>query len=273
MSIRNVARLAVAAVLVCAFLALPARVAVSTRLLLAQALFPLVRCARVVLDAPGRLAASLASRRRIEEENALLRRQCAELRGQVSALGGLKEEKSRLQRLLEFRDSSPLALLPAEVIGRDTQRWYSGVVIDKGARRGVRPGMAVVAEGGVVGKVVDCAPEISTVLLIVDRRSRVGGVVARTRETGLAGGSSFNTLRLDYLPRRPDARPGDRVLTSGLGGVYPRGLEIGTVIGVYDGETGLSSCADISPSVDFSRLEAVFVVTGRRAGEEGDVPR
>ena len=182
MSIRNVARLAVAAVLVCAFLALPARVAVSTRLLLAQALFPLVRCARVVLDAPGRLAASLASRRRIEEENALLRRQCAELRGQVSALGGLKEEKSRLQRLLEFRDSSPLALLPAEVIGRDTQRWYSGRR-DRQGRAARRPsGDGGRCGGGVVGKVVDCAPEISTVLLIVDRRRQGGGGSSRARE-------------------------------------------------------------------------------------------
>ena len=92
MSIRNVARLAVAAALMGVFLALPARVSVSARLLLAQALSPLVRGVRVVLDAPGMLAASLASRRRIEEENAILRRQFAELRGQVAALRGLDQK-------------------------------------------------------------------------------------------------------------------------------------------------------------------------------------
>ena len=272
MSIRNVAWLMVAAALVCAFLALPPRLSAHARRVLAQALSPLVRCAHGVLAAPANLRESFASRRRLEEEIAILRGQSRELRAQVAALRGPKEENSRLRRLLEFRESGPLALLPAEVIGRDTRHWYSSIVIDKGTRRGVRPDMPVMAEDGVVGKVVECAPDLSTVLLIVDRRSRVGGVVERTGETGRAAGSSFNTLCIEFLPRRPETRPGDRVLTSGLGGVYPRGLAIGEIISVYDSESGLSSCADISPSVDFSKLEAVFVVTGRRE-EEGDFLR
>jgi len=272
MSSRSVAVLVVATALVCAFLAFPARVSVPARAWLAEALSPLVRFEHGILGALADIRNEWASRRRIEEENTVLRRQFDELRGQVAALRGLKEENSRLHRLLEFKESGPLRLLPAEVIGRDTRQWYSSIVIDKGTRLGVLPDMPVVAEGGVVGKVIESAPDVSTVLLIVDKRSRVGGVVERTRETGVAGGSSFNTLRLEYLPRRSEAKPGDRVMTSGLGGVYPRGLVLGDVISVYDGESGLASCADISPSVDFSRLEAVFVVTGAR-GEEGDFLR
>jgi rod shape-determining protein MreC len=178
----------------------------------------------------------------------------------------------RLRGLLGLVDASPFGLLPAEVIGRDTRHWYGSIVINKGTRSGVRPDMAVMAEGGVVGKVTDCSPDVSTVLLIMDKRSRVGGMVERTRESGLAGGSSFNTLRLEYLPRGSQSRPGDRVVTSGLGGVYPRGIAIGDVINIYDDESGLTSSADISPSVDFSRIETVFVVTGPRE-EEGDFLR
>lgn len=272
MSSRSVAWVVVAAALVCAFFALPSGISVPARARLAQALSPLVKFEHGVLGAPVDILNALASRRRLEDENKVLRMQFDELQGQVAALRGLKEENSRLHRLLEFKESGPLRLLPSEVIGRDTRQWYSSIVIDKGTRRGVLPDMPVVAEGGVVGKVIEAAPDVSTVLLIVDRRSRVGGVVERTRETGVAGGSSFNTLRLDYLPRRCEAKPGDRVVTSGLGGVYPRGLVLGEVISVYDGESGLANCADISPSVDFSRLEAVFVVTGARE-EEGDFLR
>lgn len=272
MSSRSIAWLVVAAALVCAFLALPSRVAAPVRARLAQALSPLVRFEHGVLGLPADLRMTWASRRSLEEKNAILRRQFEELQGQVTALRGLKEENMRLHRLLEFRETGPLRLLPAEVVGRDTRQWYSSIVIDKGTRLGVLPDMPVVAEGGLVGKVLESAPDVSTVLLVVDRRSRVGGVVERTRETGVAGGSSFNTLRLEYLPRRCDAKPGDRVVTSGLGGVYPRGLVLGDVISVYDAESGLASCADISPSVDFSRLEAVFVVTGAR-DTEGDFLR
>lgn len=261
-----------AAALVCAFLALPARVSAPARALLAQALSPFVGFEHGILGMPAEIRKAWVSRRDLEEENTVLRRQFDQLRGEVAALRGLKEENERLHRLLDFKASGPLRLLPAELIGRDTRQWYSSIVIDKGTRLGVRPDMPVVAEGGVVGKVIESSPDVSTVLLIVDKRSRVGGVIERTRETGVAGGSSFNTLRLEYLPRRCEAKAGDRVVTSGLGGVYPPGLVLGDVISVYDAEAGLSSCADIAPCVDFSRLEAVFVVTGTR-GDEGDYLR
>ena len=272
MPFRRVARLVAVVALVCAFLAPPSRASVRARALIAQALAPLARFESGVIRAPARIRAAWASRRDLEEENMVLRRQFDELRGEIAALRGLKEENRRLHRLLDFKESAPLRLLPADVIGRDTRNWYGSIVIDKGTRLGVSPDMPVVAEGGVVGKVIESAPDVSTVILVVDKRSRVGGVVERTRETGVAAGSSFNTLRLDYLPLRCDARGGDRVVTSGLGGVYPPGLAIGEVINVYGGESGLSSCADLSPVVDFSRLEAVFVVMGARGGE-GDSTR
>ncbi|MCX6356427.1 MAG: rod shape-determining protein MreC, partial [Candidatus Aureabacteria bacterium] len=99
--------------------------------------------------------------------------------------------------------------------------------------------------------------------------SRIGGVVERTGEVGVVEGTSFSTCRLNYLPRQTAAQPGDRVLSSGMGGVYPRGLVIGSCMNIYEGEYGFYRSADVAPGADFARLREVFVLVRPRE-EKGD---
>jgi rod shape-determining protein MreC len=215
------------------------------------------------------LRGSWASLQNLKEENLSLQEKVRKLSRERLSFRDLKRENRRLRRLLGFKDASSNKLLPAQVIGRDTMHWYSSIIIDKGLRDGVAPGMVVVSEEGVIGKVIEVTPSISKVLLVVDKQSRIGGIVQRTRGMGIIEGTSFNTCRLNYLSRQSEAQAGDKVLTSGLGGVYPKGLYIGEIIKVHEGEYGLYKYADILPGVDFAKLEEVLVLVEKRE-EEGD---
>lgn len=260
---RNVIVLVIAVGIIILSLSIPSKVSSLSRAALMRAFSPLIRSEHYVIGSLRLLKVQWHSRRRLTEENIALRWRVRELSREVAELQDTRNENQRLRRILNFKQSSQYGLLPAQVIGRDARNWYSSVVIDRGTRDGVRPDMAVIGDDGVVGKVVESAPEVSTVLLIVDKRSRIGGIVERTRENGVVEGTSFNTCRLSYLPRRAEARAGDRVLTSGLGGVYPKGLYVGECTGVYEGEGGLYTCADVLPGVNVAKIEEVFVIVGK----------
>lgn len=271
MSRQRIAIIVVAILLVIFFLASPARLSSSWRIGLMQLSSPLVKLEHGVTRLFSSMGNALATRRRLALENDALRKRVKELERENMLLRDVKSENERLRRLLDFTNSRGKELIPARIIGRDTRSWYSSIIIDRGSGNGVTSGMPVVSEAGVVGKVIEAAPTVSKVLLIVDKRSRVGGIIKRTREMGLVEGTSFNTCRLNFLPRRTDARPGDRVLTSGLGGVYPKGLYIGEIERVYEGEYGLYKYADLSPGVNFATIEEVHVMIERGDAEDGSV--
>ncbi len=232
MSGRKVIWVVVAGGVIILSLSLPSEVSSLARAALMRAFSPLIKSEHYLIGGLRLLRVQWHSRRSLTEENIALRWRVRELSREVAELRDTKNENQRLRHILNFKQSSQYELLPAQVIGRDARNWYSSVVIDRGTRDGVKPDMAVIGDDGVVGKVIESAPEVSTVLLIVDKRSRIGGIVERTRENGVMEGTSFNTCRLSYLPRRAEARAGDRVLTSGLGGIYPKGLYIGECAGV-----------------------------------------
>jgi len=269
---RRMALVVTGVFLVLALLNVPGRVSNTFRSALAQVLSPLVSIEYRSLSGAGSVRTALATRRRLALENRELKKKVEELARQNVLLGELKSENDRLRRLLDFAESSDLSYIPARVVGRDTRNWFSSIVMNRGTRDGVEEGMAVVTGDGVVGKVVEAGPSLSTALLIVDKRSRVGGLIQRTREMGILEGTSFNTCLLRYLPRQTEARPGDTVVTSGLGGVYPKGLYVGKVSRIHEGELGLYRYADVSPGVNFAKLEEVLILAGRR-GKGGEVLR
>lgn len=248
------------------FLAIPPWLSSVWRVRLLQAFSPILAFERGVVDIPSAIGRRWSTHRRLSEDNRLLRGEIAALTRELLGLRDCNRENMRLRGLLKFKESSPFSLLPARVVGRDTRQWNSSILVDKGSSQGVREGMAVVSQEGVVGRIMESAPSISKVVLLISARSRVGGIVERTRETGVVEGTSFGTCRLIYLPRNTAARGGDRVLTSGLGGIYPKGLAVGVCTGVYEGEYGLYSCADVAPAVDFSRLEEVCVLLSSPGG-------
>lgn len=198
---------------------------------------------------------------RLQEEVRRLQRENDELKESVYAV-------QRLQRLLQFKERVPATMIPAEVIAYSPSAWFRTIVINKGLHDGVEKDMPVVTWEGVVGKVMRASSGSSVVLLVVDRNSSIDVLVQRTRTRGLVEGDGGSRCQLRHVPRTDDIEAGDHLITSGLGGIFPKGLSMGDVVKVERKEYGLFQEIEIRPSADFSRLEEVMVILN--ASEEGE---
>lgn len=197
----------------------------------------------------------------IRKENQNLSREVIALQGEIHQLQETEFQNRRLQALLDFHAQSPLELMAARVIGRDSTNWFKTVTINKGLEDGLENGMPVITPAGVVGKIARTATRSSRVLLMLDPRSIIAARVQGTRDEGLVEGLEHETVQMSYLPVHSEIRTGEVVLTSGLAGIFPPGLVIGSVTGVHKKESGLFQVARIRPVVNFGRLEEVLVVT------------
>jgi rod shape-determining protein MreC len=193
-------------------------------------------------------------------ENEALRAENRLLKGEIDDLREIRLANERLRKLLEFKDEVALSALPARVIGFDASTWSRTVVLDKGGRSGIKEGMPVVTNAGVVGRVIKVAPGQSRVLLVTDAASAGAVLVQRTRTRAVCRGRG-DTLILDFALRQEDVQVGDRVVTSGTGGIFPKGLLMGSVVKVARGDYGLFQSVEVEPAVDFSRLEEVLILT------------
>ena len=209
----------------------------------------------------------------LEGENQRLKVSNDELRATNLALRGAEAEKIRLQAALGYRDSSPFTLIPARVIGRSPSNWWSTVVIDKGSGDGidVDKASAVVTPDGLVGKVVNTDTHSAVVLLISDENCKVAGSVEGTKDQGIlrvevrgqrASNSIQPTMTLNFLSRFSPLRAGQKLFTSGAGGIYPPGILVGQIVEYKTRE--LDGQAVIEPSVDIAALSDVFVITGTK---------
>jgi len=196
---------------------------------------------------------------RLQGEVYRLQRENDELRESAKAV-------RRLRRLLLFKEQVPAAMIPSEVIAYSPSAWFRTIVINKGRRDGVRKGMPVVIWEGVVGQVIRTSTGSSIILLIIDRNSSVDALVQRTRTRGILEGEGSPRCQLRYVSRTDEIQVGDRIVTSGLGGIFPKGLFMGTVVRVEKKEYGLFQEVEVNPSADFSRLEEVLVIL-KPAGE------
>jgi rod shape-determining protein MreC len=167
---------------------------------------------------------------------------------------------ARLRNLLDFQKNITELAVPAEVIGRDPSAWFKTVIIDKGKSDGLAKGLPVVMPQGIAGQVIEVANHYSKVMLIVDRNSAVDSLVQRTRARGVVKGESTDQLRLAYVLRKKDVQVGDIVVSSGLDGIYPKGLRVGVVSEVIEHEADIFHKVFITPFVDFEKLEEVLVV-------------
>jgi len=140
-------------------------------------------------------------------------------------------------------------------------------MIDKGSSDGVRKGMAVVTPLGVVGQVVGVTPLAAKVLLLTDPNSGIDVLVQRTRSRGIVSGSLDSGIVLKYVKRSEDVQEGDRLMTSGIDGIFPKGMMVGTVIKVRKQNIGLFQFIEVLPAVQTSRIENVLVVAGDSAGK------
>ncbi|PSR34534.1 MAG: rod shape-determining protein MreC [Sulfobacillus benefaciens] len=176
---------------------------------------------------------------------------------------------SRLRGLLGLQQTlSSWKLLPASIIARNPDNWFSTLVIDRGSSSGVKTGMSVIVPQGVVGRIVAVSSTSSTVMLILDPNSGVGAMDTRSQAAGVLLGQDPITglLKFQLFSHRPDILPGDAVVTSGFSQYYPKGLLLGQVTSVSRVQFGLTEVATVEPSVDFNRLQSVMVVLSHPTG-------
>ncbi len=194
------------------------------------------------------------------KENEALKKQVATLQAKTVRLEELERENERLRKLLDFQKEISSPMLPAEIIASSPTPWMDTFVVDKGANDRVQRGMPVVSEKGVVGYVLKTTRFVSTVMVLTHYNCRVDAIVQRTRSHGVVGGMLEGHCRLFNVLRTEDISVGDLVVTSGFGNRFPRGLLIGTIKKVSRKPFGLFQEAEVTPSVDFSKLEEVYIL-------------
>ena len=166
----------------------------------------------------------------------------------------------RLRNLLNFRKTMTNQVLVAEVVGQDPSPWFKTIIIDKGKSDGVEKSLPVVVPEGIAGQVIDISYNYSKVLLIIDQNSAVDALVQRTRARGLIKGQSDGKCLFKYVLRKHDIKVGDTVISSGLDGVFPKGLRLGYVSEIVKRNSGIFQEVAVTPYIDFEKLEEVLVV-------------
>lgn len=202
----------------------------------------------------------------LDKENEQLRVKLAQYEIIESELETLREENSRLKDLLNYTDiTDNYSYITSTVIGKSQGIWFSEFTVNAGRKDGVEENMAVVNSQGLVGRVNSVSANTCKVTAIIDSTSDISAMVERTRDYGFARGilntDEKETLELYYLPSGYDLVPGDTIVTSGIGGTFPKGITIGTVTEVSrSSDDAEERNAIIEPAVDFLRLEEVMIV-------------
>ena len=209
---------------------------------------------RAVTHAVDGLAGLLVERRELLAEAAQLRRYRV-------LLYELRDENERLRQQLDFGRRDTLHLVPAWILAKRVDRGGTRVLINRGALDGVHPGDPVIDTEGLVGRVDALEPHLARVRMLLDRSSAVSVTVQRSRVDGIVEGDPLEGLRMRFVSYSADVKVGDEIVTSGLGGTFPRGLPVGTVraVGVENG--GLLRRIEVEPAASPERAEDVFVLS------------
>lgn len=196
----------------------------------------------------------------VQKENEMLVEEVRKLRSEAVFLKEKASTGDRLTELLKLGDSSAVKQAVAVIIAKDPANWYEALVINKGEKEGIKPGMGVITAGGVIGRVVKTSPDYSRVLLISDRNSAVAGLIQRTGYEGIVAGQQGSTLRLNYILADEDVKNGDIIITSGTDGVFPRGIMVGRVNSVVKTQNRLFQSVTLIPEANISREREVLVI-------------
>ena len=203
------------------------------------------------------------------EQNKMLRNEVEQLRGINLQANEALAENERLRNMIGYKQSAhQFDMVAARVIGRESDTWSRMIVIDRGTMSGIANDMPVVTPQGLVGRVVEAGLNSSKVQLILDPRSSVGTIVQRaeSRVTGIVQGDMDNPTmpQMVNIPKNADVVEGDVIVTSGFGGVYPKGIIVGLVSSLKNDAGGLLKIGVLEAAVDFQKLEDVLVITASR---------
>jgi rod shape-determining protein MreC len=205
--------------------------------------------------------------RNVRVENESLKRQLAAAQVEVQEQRALADRARGLERLLDLRERTTLDTVAAEIIGSGATPDFRTLTIDKGTGAGVRADMAVVAPGGIVGRIVVPTSRAAKVQLLIDRNAAAGALVERSRAQGIVVGAGDGRLHMDYVSELADVAVGDTIVTSGIDGIFPKGFVIGRVEAIERSGTAYDQIL-IRPAVDSSTLEEVLVVLTPTAAQE-----
>jgi rod shape-determining protein MreC len=202
----------------------------------------------------------------IRQENERLRQEVAQLQVGLQQERALAQQTRSLQQLLDLRGVTGLQTAAARVIGSAPDPLFRTITIDRGTQAGLRADMAVIAPAGVVGRIIMPSARASKVQLLIDRGAGAGVMIERSRVNGVITGVGATDelgfqaglIQLGYIPSTADVKVGDRVVTSGVDGIYPKGFAVGEIQSVE--RQGGEFRINVRPAVDFSSIEAVLVV-------------
>lgn len=204
---------------------------------------------------------ALVTIRRLSGENAILSQKVDELSFENAKLQSAKQENHALRRALDFKDSSEFRLLSTQVETLDPTGFTKTILIDRGEKDGVMPGQAVVvAPGIIVGRIAKTYPGSSEVMLITDPKISISAEASDSQARGLVRGEHGLGLVFDLVTQNEVIKTGDRIMTSGLSGDYPKGLLIGEVTGISSSTSELFQKAFITPAAELRSLKFLFVV-------------
>lgn len=195
------------------------------------------------------------------QENLALLGENRKLLNQIASLRETQQENVRLRKLLSFQEKYNLQSIVARVIAKDVSTEFRAIRLNRGEDAGIRRNMAVLTNEGVVGRILRTTSSTADVVTVLDLQSAIDGVNERSRARGVIEGLTDEACQMRFTIRTDDIQPGDMLISSGLGGIFPKGIPIGTVSKVNRKPFGITQDVEVKPIVDFSKLEEVLVVT------------
>lgn len=229
---------------------------------------PVQQAATATFRGIGNFFSGFSNNQKMKKELDEARAELARADAMEQLLEESNNENENLRALLGEQSKHPaLSFTYAEVIAKSVDTYTLTFTLNKGSRQGIKKDMPVISVGGLAGRIIEVAPDYSILLALVDSRSSVPALGERSRDTGIikglqSTGQASNTCVMTQLPAEAKLLPGDTVVSSGMGGVFPKGLALGKVTELTVGEGLQSLSAVIKPSVDFNHLECVLIITG-----------
>jgi rod shape-determining protein MreC len=193
-------------------------------------------------------------------DNLALLEENRKLLNSIASFKETEQENLRLRKLLQFEEHLNLKSVVARVIAKDVSTEFRSIRINRGETSGIQRNMAVVTNEGIVGRVLRTTPDTSDVVTILDLLSSIDAILERSRARGIVEGLTDEVCQLKYALRTDDIQPEDLLISSGLGGIFPKGIAIGVVSKVHRKPFGITQEVEVRPSVDFSKLEEVLVI-------------
>jgi len=225
--------------------------------------YPFQKAADLAIDSCNSIIDNYVNLIHVNRENRALKNRIANLERQLIAREESRHQNLQLRKLLNFREEHrlPAHFTIANVVGRDTSGFSRLIFIDHGSRDLIKVHDPVLTPGGIVGQVILTSPFSAKIMLITDSHSSCDVLVQRTRERGILQGDNQELCRLSYLMRSADIQIGDTIITSGMDGVYPKGIPVGTVVSVDRGNESLCQDIAVRPFANLRGLEEIIVST------------